>query len=240
MAVSLTVGGVRVAFDEQFANEVAGVLDHGFGATRGWEETPPIHYRELAETVWSELHRRAIEELGKERIQNLTALGLEEGFGGGRVHEARGRGHGPGRTGIVPQRGDAVCSPGGTGTAPRRCRCQLYGADALASSLAFANDHNYDPKNRKAELTAAGRHNVRAFSTHSAFLTLADDALYEYVERALRVRTAYFMHRDYVVVDGKIVMVDELADRLMPEGGPPVDLRPSADEASPAKPSRQS
>ncbi len=40
-------------------------------------EQPPLHYGELADSGWSELQRRAIEELGKDTIPNLTALGLE-------------------------------------------------------------------------------------------------------------------------------------------------------------------
>jgi hypothetical protein len=75
MAVSFTVGGARGTFDDQFAEEVAGVLDHAFGAEGEWEGTPPLHYGELADTGWSDLQRRAIEELGLETIPNLTALG---------------------------------------------------------------------------------------------------------------------------------------------------------------------
>ena len=59
---------------------MAGVLDHAFGAEGEWEGTPPLHYGELADTGWSELQRRAIEELGADTIPNLTALG-EEGRG---------------------------------------------------------------------------------------------------------------------------------------------------------------
>ena len=75
MAVSFTVGGARGTFDDQFAEEVAGVLDHAFGAEGEWEGTPPLHYGEMADTGWSELQRRAIVELGQETIPNLTALG---------------------------------------------------------------------------------------------------------------------------------------------------------------------
>jgi hypothetical protein len=80
MAVSFTVGGARGTFDDQFAEEVAGVLDHAFGAEGEWEGTPPLHYGELADMGWSELQRRAIAELGQEMIPNLAALG-EEGRG---------------------------------------------------------------------------------------------------------------------------------------------------------------
>jgi hypothetical protein len=75
MAVSFTVGGARGTFDERFAEEVVGVLDHAFGAEGEWEGTPPLHYGELADTGWADLQRRAIAELGLETLPNLTAWG---------------------------------------------------------------------------------------------------------------------------------------------------------------------
>jgi hypothetical protein len=80
MALSFTVGGARGTFEDQFAEEVAGVLDHAFGAEGEWEGSPPLHYGELADTGWSDLQRRATDELGADTIPNLVALG-EEGRG---------------------------------------------------------------------------------------------------------------------------------------------------------------
>jgi hypothetical protein len=75
MALSFTVGGARGTFDDPFAEEVAGVLDHAFGAEGDWEGSPPLRYGELEDTGWSELQRRAIEELGADAIPNLVSLG---------------------------------------------------------------------------------------------------------------------------------------------------------------------
>jgi hypothetical protein len=80
MAVSFTVGGARGIFADSFAEEVAGVLDNAFGAEGDWEGDTVLHYGELADCGWSELQRRACEELGRDTIPNLTALG-EEGRG---------------------------------------------------------------------------------------------------------------------------------------------------------------
>jgi hypothetical protein len=80
MALSFTVGGARGTFDDPFAEEVAGVLDHAFGAEGDWEGLPPLRFGELSDTGWSELQRRAIAELGADMIPNLAALG-EEGRG---------------------------------------------------------------------------------------------------------------------------------------------------------------
>ena len=80
MGLSFTVGGTRGTFDEGFADEVAGVLDHAFGAEGDWEGVEPLHFGELAGTGWADLQARAVEELGREGASNLLALG-EEGRG---------------------------------------------------------------------------------------------------------------------------------------------------------------
>ncbi len=91
-----------------------------------------------------------------------------------------------------------------------------YGADQLAATLVRTKDFKYDPAERKAELNAAGRRKVQAVAGHSAFSMLTVDGLYEYVERALRAQIAYIRDRDYVVVNGEIVIVDEFTGRMMP------------------------
>src|SRR5271157_1735328 len=77
MALSFTVGGARGTFEDHFAEEVARVLDHAFGAEGEWEGSPPLRYGELADTGWSDLQKRAIEELGADTIPNLAALGTK-------------------------------------------------------------------------------------------------------------------------------------------------------------------
>jgi len=77
MGLSFTVGGARGTFEEAIANEVAGVLDHAFGAEGDWEGVAPRHFGELAETVWTELQRRAVASLGAEAVPNLLALGKD-------------------------------------------------------------------------------------------------------------------------------------------------------------------
>jgi preprotein translocase subunit SecA len=91
-----------------------------------------------------------------------------------------------------------------------------YGADQLAETLLRIKDYKYDPLERKAELTAAGRRKVQAKAAHPSFVTLTVDGLYEYVERALRAQIAYLRDRDYVVHDGEVVIVDEFTGRMMP------------------------
>ncbi len=91
-----------------------------------------------------------------------------------------------------------------------------YGADKLAATLVRVKDYKYDPLERKAELTAPGRRKVQAIAANPAFVTLTVDGLYEYVERALRAQIAYLKDRDYVTVDGEVVIVNEFTGRMMP------------------------
>jgi hypothetical protein len=77
MALTFTVGGARGTFEDQFADEVAGVLDHAFGSEGEWEGAPPRRFGELAGSGWSDLQRRAVAELGIEAVPNLLALGAE-------------------------------------------------------------------------------------------------------------------------------------------------------------------
>jgi preprotein translocase subunit SecA len=92
----------------------------------------------------------------------------------------------------------------------------FYGADQLAATLVRTKEFKYDPAERKAELNAAGRRKVQVSASHSSFGMLTVDGLYEYVERALRAQIAYLRDRDYVVVNGEIVIVDEFTGRMMP------------------------
>jgi preprotein translocase subunit SecA len=91
-----------------------------------------------------------------------------------------------------------------------------YGADQLAATMVRVKDYKYDPLERKAELNASGRRKAQAVAANPAFVTLTVDGLYEYVERALRAQIAYLKDRDYVTVDGEIIIVDEFTGRMMP------------------------
>lgn len=79
MTLSFTVGGARGTFEPGYAEEIAGVLDHAFGAEGEWEGTPPLHYGEQADSGWAELQARAAETLGAEAIPNLLAITSDGG-----------------------------------------------------------------------------------------------------------------------------------------------------------------
>jgi hypothetical protein len=75
MALCFTVGGTRGTFDEPFAGEVASALDHAFGAEGDWEGVPPRQFGELPESGWADLQARAVDQLGRDAVPNLLALG---------------------------------------------------------------------------------------------------------------------------------------------------------------------
>jgi preprotein translocase subunit SecA len=91
-----------------------------------------------------------------------------------------------------------------------------YGADEIAATLVRTKDFKYDPKEKKAELNAAGRRKVQLKAGRACFAMLTVDQLYEYVERALRAQIAYLRDREYAIQEGEIVIVDEFTGRLMP------------------------
>jgi hypothetical protein len=77
MGLSFTVGGTRGTFEEGFAQEVACVLDNAFGAEGDWEGMPPRQFGELGDTGWADLQARAVQELGRDALPSLLALGAE-------------------------------------------------------------------------------------------------------------------------------------------------------------------
>jgi hypothetical protein len=116
VGLSFTVGGARGTFEGPFAAEVAGLLDHAFGAEGDWEGSAPRHFGELIDTGWTELQERASAELGAEWVPNLMALG------------AKGRGV------YLPAHVRAVSLPLSAGE-PLRC-ASLTGLRAELSELA--------------------------------------------------------------------------------------------------------
>lgn len=78
VGLTFTVGGARKTFEDRFADEVAGVLDHAFGAEGDWEGVSPLHFGEMVDQGWADLQNRAVAELGDWLVPNLLALGSGE------------------------------------------------------------------------------------------------------------------------------------------------------------------
>ena len=91
-----------------------------------------------------------------------------------------------------------------------------FGADEIAQTLTRDKHFKWKLEEKKAELTGLGRRAVQMKANHSAFAALTVDTLYDYVERALKANIGFLRDRDYVVMDGEVVIVDEGTGRVMP------------------------
>ncbi len=80
MSLSCKVGGARLTFDPAYGDEVAGAIDHAFGAESEWEGASPIGFGELTGPGWIVFRDKAVEELGADALPNLLAMG-DEGAG---------------------------------------------------------------------------------------------------------------------------------------------------------------
>lgn len=90
-------------------------------------------------------------------------------------------------------------------------------ADKLAKEM-IRNQHFYlDEKKQKVELSDDGRHLIRysnpPFGEHSH----AMDKLHEHVERALHANYRFRLDQHYMILEDKIVIIDESTGRPMPD-----------------------
>jgi len=75
-------------------------------------------------------------------------------------------------------------------------------------------DYEYDHEKKTAELTREGRQKVRMLPKPEAMDTVGMFHIYHYVERAIKVDREFKLDRQYVVLDGEVVIVDEFTGRL--------------------------
>ena len=87
---------------------------------------------------------------------------------------------------------------------------------AAGSPQQFVEDehYDYDHEKRSVELTSEGRRLVRELPKPAAMNSVGMFTIYEYIERAIRVEREFILDRQYVVIDGEIVIVDEFTGRI--------------------------
>lgn len=87
---------------------------------------------------------------------------------------------------------------------------------AAEVSPQFAEDEHYEYEHddREVDLSLPGRQLVRALAKPAAMDRLPLSTIYEYVQRAIKVKREMFRDRHYVIRDGEIVIVDEFTGRL--------------------------
>ncbi len=104
-------------------------------------------------------------------------------------------------------------------TQPKKATAEIAAryvwADRVARKLEEKKHYKFDPVQRKVELTLEGCRVVRQHLNDPAVFRLGMEAIYEFVERAVLAHRAYLRDRDYVVINGKVVIVDEYTGRMM-------------------------
>jgi len=88
-----------------------------------------------------------------------------------------------------------------------------FSAEA-ARRLTADEDFEVDQQKQTCELLGRGRSLVRAMPRPAAIESVSLLALYEAVERAVRARQFFIRDRQYVVREGKVVIVDESTGRV--------------------------
>ena len=87
-------------------------------------------------------------------------------------------------------------------------------AAEIESRFSEDEHYDYDTKEKRVDLTLAGRRLVRELAKPEALNPLPLSSIYEYIERAVKVGREMLLDRHYVIRDGEIVIVDEFTGRL--------------------------
>ncbi len=74
--------------------------------------------------------------------------------------------------------------------------------------------YDYDHEKKTVELTFEGRHLARVLKKPDEMGPVGLVDIYQYIERAIKVGREFHLHKQYVVKDGEIVIVDEFTGRM--------------------------
>ena len=89
-------------------------------------------------------------------------------------------------------------------------------ADELARRLRPGDDFTITLREHKVEITQAGRTRIRALANALGAPPPADRPTHVLVEQAIRAQRLFQHERDYLVVEGEVVIVDEFTGRVLP------------------------
>ena len=90
-------------------------------------------------------------------------------------------------------------------------------ADAVGPRMRPDTDFTLDPAKRTVELTATGRQRVRELAAGLRVPPPEDRPLALLVEQATRAHRLFQRDREYLVVEGEVVIVDEFTGRMLPD-----------------------
>ena len=92
-----------------------------------------------------------------------------------------------------------------------------FWADAVAKQMEFNEHYTLDVKKDKLEVTEAGRQLARYSQPPSGPHAPAMDKLIEAIEKALQANHRFVRDHHYMVIENKVVIVDESTGRPMPD-----------------------
>jgi preprotein translocase subunit SecA len=105
-----------------------------------------------------------------------------------------------------------------SGPAPNPEQVQaFYQAASLSEQLESRRDYRSNPRFHEVELTEAGKNRLTELAEGLGGVFAGPRRREELVVQALTAREFYQRDKQYVVADGKVVIVDEFTGRLMPD-----------------------
>jgi preprotein translocase subunit SecA len=87
----------------------------------------------------------------------------------------------------------------------------------VAADLTSPEDYSIDPRYREVELTDRGRNRLAALTASLPGIWQGARRREELVTKALVARDLYLRDKQYVISDGKVVIVDDFTGRVMPD-----------------------
>jgi preprotein translocase subunit SecA len=105
-----------------------------------------------------------------------------------------------------------------SGSAPNEEQDHAFNqAASLANGLELNTDYTLNRKYHEVTLTDRGRQQLKQNAEALGGLWKASRRTHEFINQALVAKECYFKDKNYVIEDGKIVIVDDFTGRLMPD-----------------------
>ncbi len=90
-------------------------------------------------------------------------------------------------------------------------------ADEVARRMRPGRDFTLELKEQKVELTQEGRQRVRELAARLGSAPPADRPANVLIEQAIRAHRLFTLDREYLLQEGKVVIVDEFTGRVLPD-----------------------
>ncbi len=92
----------------------------------------------------------------------------------------------------------------------------FHWSEQFAGGLSVTTDYLLDPRIQSARLTQRGVRRLRLTAKPITVAQRSGEALFSQIERALAARHFYHENREYLVIDGRIEIIDQGTGRILP------------------------